>query len=144
MPEELLHNLGRQLAPSPFLRVDAPGREEMPEGVQGIFRLAVLVHHASVNHDRFEAAQHIRMVLDLAGAGGEYKIAFPLRAGQFPLFEGGDQHVSVERNGAAAGLRLWRTDSIDTVGALAHMQFTGLQVYIFPSEATKLARAQPG
>src|SRR5262245_61090648 len=47
----------------------------MPEGVQAIFRVARLVHHASGDHDRLKAEQHILMVLDLPGGGGENKAA---------------------------------------------------------------------
>ena len=36
----------------------------MPEGVQGIFGLAFLVHHAGGVHDRREVAKHILVVVD--------------------------------------------------------------------------------
>ena len=39
-------------------------RKVMPEGVQGIFRLALLVHNAGGLHDGREVAQHILVVVD--------------------------------------------------------------------------------
>src|SRR5262245_61909505 len=63
MPKQLLHVLGRKLPPSVRAPVEAPGGEEMPEGVQAVFGPASLVYHPGCKQGGIKAREHTSVML---------------------------------------------------------------------------------
>src|SRR5437763_12441305 len=143
MPQQRLHDLGRQLAPAVRLPIDAPRGEEVPEGVQGILRCAGLVHSSRRDEDRLQAAEHVFVMLDLAGAGGEYKTGLALWTRELPFLQGGE-HVRGKWDRANTRLRLRMAYRVETIRPLTHMQLACLQVNVSPAHAPQFARAQAG
>src|SRR5665811_2153190 len=107
--EQLLHHLGRQLAAAALLWIDAPAGKEVAEGVQGVFRPAMLVHYASRDKNWRQPAQQVGVKFDAALRGREYQAELADGAGQLPRLEGAQQ-VGSERDHAPAGCRFRTAD----------------------------------
>src|ERR1700730_12693086 len=121
MSEQLLHVLGWQLTPTVLRAVDAPAREVVPEGVQGILRLAVLVHYPGGHHHRCETAQHVGVVLNLALRGREYQPVLALWARKLPFLQRAD-HARPQVDDAYTRFRLRPADNAIAVRTLVHVQ----------------------
>jgi len=88
--------------------------------------------------DDTEAAYGDEVVVhDPAQRIGEGEVEFALRAGQLPLAQDLDQR-RWQRDGALAGCGFGRPDLVIAIGALAHVQFAGLEVDIGPAQAAQL------
>src|SRR5262249_12476558 len=66
VPEQALHDLGRQLAPTVRLPIDAPRRKEMAEGMESVFGASALIHHASGKQHGCQRVKHAPVVHEIA------------------------------------------------------------------------------
>ena len=132
VPEQALHDFGRQLTPAVRFAVDAPGRKEMPEGMQPVFRFASLGHHAGRGHHRIETLQHASMTHDGPRLCREHEIQLTLRASKLPHLE--RRHgLGRKRDSSRARCRLGRADDVVAIRALAHVQLAGFEINIRPA-----------
>src|SRR5262249_54964005 len=130
--KQRLSDLGRKLATTAILGVNAPRREEVSEAVQPIS----LFRHTNRLHDWLQAAQHILVVFYRARRRREDKIMLTLQTGEVPFLQREDQFRS-EWNSASASLTLGRTDLIPAIRTLANVKLAMLQIDIGPAQTAQ-------
>ena len=108
----------------------------------GVLRFASLIGQSGGDHRRLERAHNVVMTSDAPAGRREHEAKLTLWAGELPLAQN-IEHERADRHRAVASLRFRPAYLIVAIGALAHVQFTALEIDVLPAQTTKFRRAQP-